>query len=82
METIISCHSKQSSLPTGTKNIALCPPPPPAPVDGMYVILKESAIVDGMYVILKESATQLQRRSRLKILTDDGRTPDVCTCIY
>ena len=34
--------------------------------------------VDAMCVIRKESATWLQRKSRLKMLTDDGRTPDAC----
>ena len=32
--------------------------------------------VDGVCVIWKESASLLQRRSRLKMLIDDGRTMD------
>ena len=50
----ISCHSNQSSYPTGTKNICFLLSPP----------------VDAMCVIWKESATRFQRRSRLKMLTN------------
>ena len=63
METI-SCHSNQSSYPTGTKKH-----------NSLFPLH-----VDAIYVIWKESASWLQRRSPLKMLTDDRRTPD--TCIY
>ena len=55
----ISCHSKQSSYPIGTKTKLFTPPPPP---------------IDAICEIWKESASQLQRRSRLKMLTDGRRT--------
>ena len=62
METI-SCHSNQSSYPTGM-HIIFVPLP-----------------VDAICVIWKESATRLQRRSRLKMLTDGRRTDDGCLYI-
>ena len=57
METI-SCHSNQSSYPTGTKNITFRSPIPIAAICGIW----------------KESASRLQRRCRLKMLTDGQRT--------
>ena len=57
----ISCHSNQSSYPTGTKKHNYLFPLP----------------IDAIYEILEESAQWLQRRSRLKMLTtDDGRRTD------
>ena len=56
----ISCHSNQSSYPTGIKKHNFLSPLP----------------IDAMCVIWKESVPWLQRRCRLKMLTDDGRTPD------
>ena len=57
----LSCHSNQSSYPTGIKNITF-----------------RSLPIDDICGIWKESASWLQRRCRLKMLTDDGRTPDAC----
>ena len=56
METI-SCHSNQSSYPTGTKK-------------HNYSF---SQLIDAICEIWKESALRLQRRSRLKMLTTDAR---------
>ena len=50
----ISCHSNQSSYPTGTKNAIIRSPKP----------------IDAICVIWKESAVRFQRRCRLKMLTD------------
>ena len=55
----ISCHSNQSSYPTGTKKRNYSFPRP----------------IDAICEIWKESASRLQRRCRLKMLTD-GRTMD------
>ena len=61
----ISCHSNQSSYPIGTKKKHNFPFPLP---------------IDAVCEISKESASRLQRRCRLKMLTDgrttDGRTDD------
>ena len=54
----ISCHSNQSLYPIGTKNIIICSPPPPAPS------------INAICEIWKQSASRLQRRCRLKKLTD------------
>ena len=59
METI-SCHSNQSSYPIGTKKKKQHNISFPLPIDAICEIWKESA-------------SQLQRRCRLKKLTDDGR---------
>ena len=56
----ISFHSNQSPYLTGIKSINFRSP-------FLYYI-------DALCVIWKESASQLQRRCRLKMLTDDGRT--------
>ena len=64
METI-SCHSNQSSYSIGTtkkKNTLIRSPPH----------------IDVICEIWKESASRLQSRSRLKMLTDDGRTDGGC----
>ena len=64
-----SCHSNQSSYPTGIKKHNFSFPLPK----------------DAVCVIWKESASRFQRRCRLKMLTDDGRTDDGRTpdaCIY
>ena len=58
----ISCHSNQSSYPTRIKKHNFLFPLP----------------IDAMCVIWKESAFWFQRRCRLKMLTDDRRTPDAC----
>ena len=55
----ISCHSNQSSHPTRIKKHSFLFPLP----------------VDALCVIWKRSASRLQRRCRLKMLTD-GRTDD------
>ena len=61
----ISCHSNQSSHPTGIKNITFRSPLP----------------IDAICGIWKESASQFQRRCRLKMLTDDGRMDAGCLYI-
>ena len=58
----LSCHSNQSSFPTGIKKHKFLSPIP----------------VDAMCVIWKKSASWLQMRCSLKMLTDAGRTPDAC----
>ena len=66
----LSCYSNQSSYPIGIKKHNFSFPPP----------------IDAICGIWKESALWLQRRCRLKMLTDDGQTTDdgrtKDTCIY
>ena len=54
----ISCHSNQSSYPIGTKN----------------TIIRSPAPIDAICEIWKQSASRLQRRCRLKKLTDRQTT--------
>ena len=56
----ISCYSNQSSYPIETKNI----------------IIRSPLSIDAVCEIWKESASRLQRRSRLKMVTDGRRTTD------
>ena len=61
----ISCHSNQSSLSDRNKKHNFSFPLPK----------------DAMCVIWKESGSRFQRRCRLKMLTDDGRTEAGCLYI-
>ena len=56
----ISCHSNQSSYPIGIKKHTFLFPLP----------------IDAICELSKESASRLQRRCRLKMLTDGRRTDD------
>ena len=63
METS-SCHSNESTWATTIKSIIYV---------GLMSWTKTQLFVDAICQIWKESAWRLQRRSRLKMLTTDGR---------